>query len=184
MSQSKAVQSFEGHIPKLAEGVFIHPRATVIGQVSLGRDVSVWPGAVIRGDMHWIRVGDRSNVQDNAVIHVTHASENFNPDGWPTDIGNDVVIGHRAVLHGCKVEDRVLVGIGAILNDGVHVESEVIIGAGAVVPPGKRLASGFVYVGNPAIASRPLKEAERNFLRYSPQKYIELKNQYLAEQDY
>ena len=177
------VRSFNGITPKLARGVYIDSNATVIGDVELGEDVSVWPGAVIRGDMHYIRVGNRSNVQDNAVLHITHASENFNPDGFPLTIGEDVIIGHSAVLHGCTVHNRVLIGIGAIVNDGAVVEGDVIIGAGAVVPPGKTLRSGYVYVGNPAKQLRPLSDSERRFLPYSPQNYIKLKNQYLEEQD-
>lgn len=181
MSHQNKVESFSGKSPDLAKGVYIHPSATVIGDVTLGQDVSVWPGSVIRGDMMGIRIGNRSNVQDNAVLHTTHASEKFNPDGFPLTIGEDVVIGHKAVLHGCTVQDRVLIGIGAILNDGVVVESDVIVGAGSLVPPGKRLESGYVYAGNPAKQMRPLKEEEMSFLRYSPQNYIKLKNQYLED---
>jgi carbonic anhydrase/acetyltransferase-like protein (isoleucine patch superfamily) len=155
--------------------------ATVIGDAVLGDDVSVWPGAVIRGDMHSIRVGDRSNVQDNAVLHITHASD-YNPGGWPLAIGDDVVIGHSAVVHGCRIGNRVLVGIGAIVNDGAVVEDDVIIGAGCVVPPGKMLASGFVYVGNPCRQLRPLTQEERMFFTYSAANYVKLKDEYLTEQ--
>lgn len=175
------VHSFRGVTPTLGERVYIAPTATVIGDVVLGDDVSVWPGAVVRGDMHFIRVGARSNVQDNAVLHITHASD-YNPGGWPLVIGEDVVIGHRAVLHGCRVGDRVLVGIGSIVNDGAVVEDEVIIGAGCVVPPGKTLSSGFIYVGNPYRQLRPLTDRERAFFTYSPANYVKLKDEYLAEQ--
>lgn len=177
------IRAFNGINPKLGNAVFIDPNATVIGEVELGEDVSVWPGAVIRGDMHWIKIGARSNVQDNAVIHTTHASEEFNPAGFPTLIGEDVTIGHSAVLHGCTIEDRVLIGIGAIINDGVTVKSGTMVGAGSVVPPGKTLEGGYVYIGNPAKPLRKLNEGETKFLSYSPQNYIKLKNQYLAEQD-
>jgi carbonic anhydrase/acetyltransferase-like protein (isoleucine patch superfamily) len=181
MSHHNQVEAFRGQSPQMGKGVFIHKAATVIGDVHLGEDVSVWPGAVIRGDMMGIRIGDRSNVQDNAVLHTTHASEKYNPDGFPLTIGEDVVIGHKAVLHGCKIQDRILIGIGAILNDGVVVECDVIVGAGTLVPPGKHLESGYVYAGNPARQMRPLKDEEKSFLRYSPQNYIKLKNQYLLE---
>ena len=177
------LRSFNGINPKLGQGVFIDVQATVIGEVELGADVSIWPGAVVRGDMHWIKIGDRSNVQDNAVIHTTHASEEFNPAGFPTLIGEDVTIGHSAVLHGCTIEDRVLIGIGAIINDGVTVKSGAMVGAGSVVPPGKTLEGGYVYIGNPAKPLRELNAGETKFLGYSPQNYIKLKNQYLAEQD-
>jgi carbonic anhydrase/acetyltransferase-like protein (isoleucine patch superfamily) len=176
-----SIRSFNGITPKLGERVYIDPASTVIGDVSLGDDVSVWPGAVLRGDMQPIKVGNRSNVQDSAVLHTTHASE-YNPGGWPLTIGDDVVIGHRAILHGCTVGSRILVGNGAIVNDGAVIEEEVIIGAGCVVPPGKRLASGYVYVGNPCRLLRPVTELERDFFRYSPDRYVKLKDQYLTEQ--
>ena len=169
-------------MPQLGERVYIDPDATVIGDVVLGDDVSVWPGAVIRGDMHSIRVGNRSNVQDNAVLHITHASK-YNPAGWPLTIGDDVVIGHRAILHGCTLGNQILVGNGAIVNDGATVEDQVIIGAGCLVPPGKTLQSGYVYVGNPCKQLRPVTDVEIKFFRYSPANYVKLKDQYLAEQD-
>lgn len=175
------LRSFGGITPKLGERVYVDAAATVIGNVDLGDDVSVWPGAVIRGDMHGIKVGQRSNVQDNAVLHITHASD-FNPEGWPLAIGDDVVIGHSAVVHGCTIGDRVLIGIGAIVNDGAVVEDEVIVGAGCLVPPKKTLESGYVYVGNPARKLRPVTDDERRFFKYSPANYVKLKDQYLGEQ--
>ncbi len=178
----RSIRAHKGIFPTLGERVYIDPAATVIGDVTLGDDVSVWPGAVVRGDMHSIRVGHRTNVQDNAVLHITHDSH-YNPGGWPLAIGDDVVIGHRAILHGCTVGNRVLVGIGSIVNDGVVVEDEVIIGAGCVVPPGKTLESGFVYVGNPCRQLRHITDQEREFFRYSPAHYVELKDLYLAEQE-
>ena len=176
-----SIRSHRGISPKLGQRVYVDPAATVIGDVSLGDDASVWPGAVIRGDMHSIAVGARSNVQDNAVLHITHASD-FNPKGWPLVIGDDVVIGHRAVLHGCTLGNRILVGNGAIVNDGAVVHDEVIIGAGCMVPPGKTLESGFVYVGNPCKQMRPLTDSEKTFFTYSPANYVKLKDQYLLEQ--
>jgi len=178
---ANSLRTFNGITPKLGKNVFIDASAVVIGDVVLGDDVSVWPCAVIRGDMHYIRVGSRTSVQDNAVLHITHASENFNPEGFPLNIGEDVTIGHAAVLHGCTIGNRVLIGIGAIVNDGAEIEDDVILGAGALVPPGKKLPSGYVYVGNPVKQLRPLTEDERSFLPYSPQNYIKLKNQYLQE---
>ena len=175
-----SIRSHGGIYPNLGLRVYVDLAATVIGNVSLGDDVSVWPGAVIRGDMHSITVGARSNIQDNAVLHITHASD-FNPAGWPLSIGEDVVIGHRAILHGCTLGNRILVGNGAIVNDGVIVEDEVIIGAGCIVPPGKTLPSGFVYVGNPCKQLREVSEKEKTFFSYSPANYVKLKNQYLLE---
>jgi carbonic anhydrase/acetyltransferase-like protein (isoleucine patch superfamily) len=176
-----SLRSYKGVTPRLGQRVYVDPAATVIGDVTLGNDVSVWPGAVIRGDMHWIRVGNRSNVQDNAVLHITHPSD-YNPGGWPLAIGDDVVVGHRAILHGCTVGDRVLIGNGAIVNDGAVIEDEVIIGAGCVIPPEKTIASGFVYVGNPYRQLREVTEQEREFFRYSPANYVKLKDEYLADQ--
>lgn len=177
---AQSIRSYKGITPILGERVYIDPAATVIGDVTLGDDVSVWPGAVIRGDMHKITIGARSNVQDNAVLHITHASD-YNPGGWPLTIGEDVIIGHRALLHGCTLKNRILVGNGAIVNDGAIVEEEVILGAGCIVPPGKRLQSGFVYVGNPCKQLRPVTESEQRFFAYSPLNYVKLKDQYLAE---
>lgn len=174
------LRTFKHHTPSLGQRVFVDPTAVVIGDVSLGEDSSVWPGAVIRGDMHRIRVGARTSVQDRAVLHITHASD-FNPNGWPLIIGDDVTIGHGACLHGCTVGDRVLVGISSTVLDGAVVEDEVIIGAGALVPPGKTLESGYLYIGSPCKQARPLKDSERRFFKYSAQNYVKLKDEYLAE---
>ncbi|MGH8494444.1 MAG: gamma carbonic anhydrase family protein [Moraxellaceae bacterium] len=175
-----AIRSHKGIQPQLAESVFVDPTAVIIGDVVIGRDSSVWPYAIIRGDMHRIRIGERVSVQDGSVLHITHASA-YNPDGYPLTIGNDVTIGHQATLHGCTVHDRVLIGMKAMVMDGAVVESEVILGAGAVVPPGKVLASGFVYVGSPAKAARPITEKERTYFTYTAANYAKLKNEYLAE---
>jgi len=178
---SHSIRSHNGSTPQLGARVYVDPAATILGDLVLGDDVSVWPGAVVRADMHRIRIGARSNVQDNAVLHITHAGE-YNPAGFPLEIGADVTIGHSAILHGCTVHDRALIGIGAIVLDGAVVESEVMVGAGCMVPPGKTLESGSVYVGNPARRLRPLSADERRFLTYSPQNYVALKNIYLREQ--
>ena len=177
-----SIRSHNGVSPTLSEGVYIDRSATVIGEVYLGEDSSVWPGAVIRGDMHSISIGARSNIQDNAVLHITHSSS-FNPKGWPLKIGEDVIVGHSAIVHGCDIGDRVLVGNGAIINDGVIVEQEVIVGSGCVVPPGKTLKSGFVYVGNPYKKLRKITPDERNFFTYSAANYVKLKNTYLAQRN-
>lgn len=173
------LRSWQGVSPRLGERVYIDPQCMVLGNVELGDDCSVWPMAVIRGDMHRIRIGARSSVQDGSVLHITHASD-FNPDGFPLTIGEEVTIGHKAVLHGCTLGNRILVGMGAIVMDGAVVEDEVIIAAGAVVPPGKRLESGHVYAGNPARALRSLKDSERRFFPYTAGNYVKLKDQYLA----
>jgi carbonic anhydrase/acetyltransferase-like protein (isoleucine patch superfamily) len=136
--------------------------------------------AVVRGDMHRIRIGARTSVQDGAVLHITHAGP-FNEDGWPLTIGDDVTIGHGAMLHGCTLGSRILVGIGATILDGAVVEDEVVIGAGTLVPPGKTLQSGFMYMGAPARQARPLSDKERAFFRYTAGNYAKLKDQHRAE---
>ncbi|WLQ13021.1 gamma carbonic anhydrase family protein [Hahella aquimaris] len=174
------VRTYQGITPTQGERVFIDPTAVVIGDVHLGDDCSVWPTAVIRGDMHRIRIGARTSVQDGSVLHITHAGP-FNPDGYPLLIGEDVTIGHKAILHGCTLENRILVGMGAIIMDGAHVESDVVIAAGTLVPPGKRLESGYLYVGAPAKQARPLNDKEKNFFRYTAANYVKLKDQHVQE---
>lgn len=177
---SSALRRYQGISPQLGERVYIDPASVVIGDVVLGDDCSVWPMTVIRGDMHRIRIGARTSVQDGSVLHITHASD-FSPDGFPLTIGDDVTIGHKAILHGCTLGSRILVGMGAIVMDGAVVEDEVIIAAGAVVTPGKHLESGYVYAGNPAKALRPLKDKERAFFPYTAGNYVKLKDRFLAE---
>lgn len=179
MNSSTSGRSFDTIAPTLGKDVYIDPFASVIGDVHLGDDVSVWPFASIRGDMHKIRIGARTSVQDNAILHITHASD-YNPDGWPLIIGEDVTIGHGVCLHGCIVGSRVLLGIGSIILDGAVIEDEVVIGAGSLVPPRKTLERGHLYLGNPAKPVRRLTDNEIAFFRYSAQNYIDLKNKYLA----
>ncbi len=174
------VRSFQGHQPQFGQRVMIDPTSVVIGDVVLGDDVSVWPMTVIRGDMHRIRVGARTSIQDGSVLHITHAGP-YNPDGHPLHIGDDVTIGHKALLHGCTVGNRVLVGMGAIIMDGAVVEDDVVIAAGCLVPPGKRLESGHLYVGSPARKARPLSEKEMSYFTYTAANYVKLKDQHLEE---
>ncbi|GHB31607.1 gamma carbonic anhydrase family protein [Salinicola rhizosphaerae] len=173
------IRTFQGVTPSLGERVFVDETSVVLGDVALGDDCSVWPMASIRGDVHRIRVGARTSLQDNCVLHCTHASD-FNPGGFPLVIGSEVTVGHQATLHGCTVGDRVLIGMGAIVLDGAVIESEVIVAAGALVPPGKTLESGHVYAGNPARALRELKPEERAFFAYSAANYVKLKDQHLT----
>ncbi len=180
MTNCKSIRTFKGKQPRSGERVFIDEAAVVIGDVTLGDDVSVWPCAVVRGDMHEIRIGARTSVQDNAVLHITHASD-FNPGGWPLTIGEDVIIGHGACLHGCTIGSRVLIGIGATVLDGAVVEDDVVIAAGTLVPPGKTLKSGHLYVGSPCKEARPLKDSEMRFFTYSAGNYVKLKDDYLKE---
>jgi carbonic anhydrase/acetyltransferase-like protein (isoleucine patch superfamily) len=179
-ANTPSVRTFNKISPTLGDKVFIDPAAVVIGDVHLGDNASVWPGAIIRGDMHRIRIGARTNVQDGSVLHITHANQS-NETGYPLTIGDDVTIGHSVNLHGCTIGNRVLVGIGSTVLDGVVIEEEVVIGAGTLVPPGKTLKSGFMYMGSPCKAIRPLKDAEKRFFSYSSQNYVDLKNEYLNQ---
>jgi carbonic anhydrase/acetyltransferase-like protein (isoleucine patch superfamily) len=169
---------YRGVHPTLERGVYIDPTALVVGDVVLGEDASIWPMAVVRGDVNYIRIGARSNVQDGSVLHVTRPYPGSDA-GWPLIVGEDVVIAHSVTLHGCVIGNRVLVGIGAIVLDGAVVEDEVMIAAGTVVPPGKRLESGGLYMGNPARRARDLTDAERARIPVMAGFYIDLKNEYL-----
>jgi len=169
------IRNFETHVPQLQQNVFVDKTALVSGQVSIGENSSIWPMAVLRGDIQTINIGKRSNIQDGAVLHVTHASDySSDAKGFPLQIGDDVTIGHNAVLHGCTIQSRSLIGMGAIVLDGAVVESEVIVGAGSLVPPYKILESGYLWLGSPVKKVRALKDKEKAFLAYSAQHYVKL----------
>ena len=175
---AQPINSFKGISPTLGKNVYVDGSARIVGDVVLGDDASIWPLVAARGDVNKIRIGARSNVQDGSVLHVTRKSSQ-NPEGFPLIIGEDVTVGHKCMLHGCQLGDRILVGMGAIIMDGVVVEDDVFIGAGTLVPPNKRLESGYLYVGNPMQKKRPLKESELAFLKQSAVNYVVLKNEYL-----
>jgi len=174
------LRSFKGIAPRLGARVYVDPAATVIGDVELGDDASIWPGAVARGDVHYIRIGARSNVQDGAVIHVTHDGP-YTPGGFPTLIGEDVTIGHGAVVHACTIEDCCLIGMHATVLDGATVKKYGFVGAGAVIPPGKIVGERELWLGNPARMVRLLSDAQVEALYYSAANYVRLKDTYLAE---
>ena len=176
-----ALRPFNNSQPHLGERVFIDPACIVIGDVVIGDDSSIWPGTIIRGDVNHIRIGARSNIQDGTVIHVSHSGPNGKPIGYPTLIGDDVTIGHGAIIHACSIGDACLIGMGAIVLDGAVVEKNGFVGAGAVIPPGKTVASGELWLGNPAKFVRNLKEKEIEQLYYSAAHYVRLKDMYLSE---
>lgn len=173
-----ATRAFKNKQPNVGKQVYIDPTAVVIGDVSIGDDVSIWPTCVVRGDVESISIGAGSNVQDGSVLHVSHAGD-YSPTGHKLIIGEGVTIGHRAVVHGCTIGKNCLIGIGAIVMDGAELGDYVMLGAGALVPPGKKLESGYLYVGAPARQVRELNDSEKAFLEYSYQHYIQLKNEYL-----
>ena len=175
-----AVSTYLDSAPRLAEGVFIHASAQVIGDVSVGADSSVWCNAVVRGDVNQIVVGRATSIQDLAMCHVTHKSA-AKPYGSPLVIGDYVTVGHAAILHGCTIGDECLIGMGCIVMDDVVIEPRVMLGAGGLVPPGKRLEGGWLYVGRPVEAVRRLSEAEIAFLRYSAEHYVRLKNSHAGD---
>lgn len=160
--------------------VYVDPAAQVIGDVVLGEDVSIWPFAVVRGDVNFIRIGARSNVQDGAVIHVSHDGPHARRGGFATVIGEDVTIGHRAIIHACQIADACLVGMGAVVLDGAVIEQHGFLGAGALLPPGKRVGAGEMWLGNPARCVRSLSDAEIAALFYSAGHYVKLKDEYLT----
>ncbi len=180
-ANEKNIYRFMNERPKLGARVFIDDKASVTGSVVLGDDVSIWPMTVIRGDVNSIRIGDRSNIQDGCVLHVTHEGP-WQPDGLPLVIGNDVTVGHGAILHACTIGDRCLVGMGAIVMDGAVLEPDSMVAGGAVVTPGKVVPSGTLWRGNPARQARDLTDQEIKNQAYSAHHYVRLKDFYLAEQ--
>lgn len=160
------IRTLNGHAPALGPGAFVHDAAEVIGRVRLGAWASVWPGAVIRGDVEDIEVGDESNVQDGAVLHAD--------EGLPCRLGNRVTIGHRACVHGCVLEDEVVVGIGAIVLNGARVGAGSVIGAGAVVPEGAEIPPGSLALGIPAKVVRPTTPEERGRFLDGAARYVEM----------
>ena len=166
-----------GVYPQLAPGAWVHPRATVIGEVALGQDASVWPGAVIRGDVNSIAIGDATNIQDGSVLHVSHKTP-ANPDGGALVIGARVTVGHTAILHACTLSDECLIGMGSIILDRAVVQKHVLLGAGSLVPEGKVLESGYLYLGRPAKRVRALTEEEIAYFNYSARHYVALARSY------
>lgn len=165
------LQAFLGKTPTLGAEVFVADSAVVIGDVTLGAEASVWYGTVVRGDVHAIRIGRGTNIQDNCVVHVTR-------DTAPTHIGDWVTIGHGAILHGCRIADRVLIGMGAVVLDDAEVGSDSLVGAGSLVPPGKSYPPRSLVLGNPARVVRPLRPDEIAALQRSATDYIELARQH------
>ncbi len=175
-----SIERYKNSLPDIHASAYVHPRASVIGDVTIGADSSIWPMAVLRGDVNQIRIGARVSVQDGTVIHVTHRHP-ARPAGHGVVIGDDVTIGHRAVLHGCRIGSRCLIGIGAILLDGAVLHDQVLLGAGSLVTEGKELEGGYLYLGSPARRIRSLTEEEINYFAYAAAHYVKLKNDYKSK---
>ncbi len=166
-----SIHSYQGRWPSLGARVFLAPGAHLVGDVTLGDDVSFWFHTAARGDVNFIRIGARTNIQDGTVLHVSYLTH-------PLVIGEGVVVGHQAVLHGCTVEDGALIGIGARVLDGAVVEQGAQIGAGAVVAPGHRITAGHLALGIPARVVRPLREEETRRIAETVDRYAALKEHY------
>lgn len=173
----KNIRSFEDYIPQLADSVFVDESAVVTGNVSIGEDSSIWPCCSVRGDIHSISIGARSNIQDGSILHVTHDSE-YAPGGNKLTVGDDVTVGHNVVLHACTVEDLCLIGMGSIVLDGAVVQSGAMVGAGSLVPPNKVLEGGYMWLGSPVKKIRELTDNEKAFLEYSARHYVKLKDRH------
>lgn len=165
--------SAKGFTPNVDESCFIAPSADVIGQVVVEEDANIWYNTVVRGDVEPITIGKSTNVQDLSVIHTSK--------GYPASIGQGVTIGHRAICHGCTIEDDVLIGMGSIILDGAYIESNVIVGAGSLVPPKKRIPSGSLVMGSPAKVVRTLTEEEIESIKQSARGYVELSQHYKSK---
>ncbi|MCP4431283.1 MAG: gamma carbonic anhydrase family protein [Gammaproteobacteria bacterium] len=171
------LKQFDAVNPRIAGSAYIDESAVVIGDVVIGEDSSVWPITAIRGDVNIIRIGHSTNIQDGSVLHGSHASE-FHPDGAELHIGNQVTVGHKALLHGCRIGNQCLIGMGSIVMDNAIVEDRVMIGSGSLVTPGKVLESGYMYIGSPARKTRALSEREIESMIYTANYYVSLKNRY------
>ena len=168
------IKSFQDKTPHLGKNVYISETAAVIGDVILGDDVSIWFGAVIRGDMHFIRVGSRSNIQDNAVVHVTTAVSS-------THIGSGVTVGHGAIIHGCTIENDCMIGMGAIVMDDAVIGAGSLVGAGALIPPNMKVPPKSLVVGMPGKVVRGVNNEEYKMILERPQEYIDLATIHLCE---
>ncbi len=173
------IRNFNNLQPAIHSTCFIDETALVLGDVEMGEDSSIWPFTVARGDVNSIKIGSNTNIQDNSVLHVTHDGP-YNPGGYDLVIGNKVTVGHRVILHGCRVADSCLIGMGAIIMDGAVIEPQSLIAAGSLVPPNKHLESGYLWMGSPVKKIRALTAEEIESIDYSSKNYVKLKNQHLT----
>ena len=173
------ILEYRGEKPKIGKNCWIAKSADVIGEVEMGEDVSIWFGCVVRGDVHYIKIGDRTNIQDLSMIHVTHYTKSDKSDGYPTIIGSDVTVGHRVMLHGCTIEDGCLIGMSATILDGAVIGKESIVGAGSLVTKNKKFPPRSLILGSPAKVVRTLSDEEVKELYDSAKRYVKFKNEYI-----
>lgn len=169
------IKSFKDKSPIIHENCFIAETANVVGEVNIGANSNIWYNVVIRADMNYVKIGENTNIQDNSVVH--------NAEKFPTIIGDNVTVGHSAVIHACTIGNNTLIGMGAIVLDGAEVGEETIIGAGALVAPGKKIPSGVLAVGSPAKVVRELTEEEKEGLKKSASNYVELSKHHMVSQE-
>ncbi len=174
-----SIRNYKEHSPQLAKNCFIDESAQVIGKVDIGENTSVWPLVTIRGDVNTISIGKNTNIQDNSVLHVTHEHPASPPGGYPLQIGDNVTIGHGVILHGCRIGNQCLIGMGSSVLDGAVIEDNVLVAAGSLVAQNKKVSSGYLWMGRPAKPIRELTEEEMQWLKYSAQHYVKLKDDYL-----
>ncbi len=167
------IRNFENKLPKVAKTAYVDESALVIGDVTIGEETSIWPMSVVRGDIHSIHIGARTNIQDGCVLHVTHDSE-YKPGGAPLKVGDDVTVGHQVILHACTIGNRCLIGMGSIIMDDAVIEDGALIGAGSLVNSGKQVEGGYLWLGRPVKRIRPLSDNEKAYLQYSAAHYVEL----------
>lgn len=172
------IHKFKDILPNIGEKTWIAPSADVIGDVSIGTDCSIWFGCVVRGDVHYVTIGDRTNIQDLSMVHVTHYKKEDKSDGNPTIIGNDVTIGHRVMLHGCTIEDACLIGMSATILDGAVIGKESIVGAGSLVTKNKIFPPRSLIMGSPAKLVKELSDGEVKELYASASRYVKFKEDY------
>ena len=172
-----AIRAYQDKIPKVGDGTFVDDSALVLGDVTLGSDCSIWPMSVARGDVNKITIGNRSNIQDGSVLHVTHPHKTM-PEGYALNVGDNVTVGHKVILHGCTVSDNCLIGMGAIIMDGALIHPYALLGAGSLVSPGKELEGGYLWLGSPVKKIRLLTDEELKWIDYSATHYVDLKNKH------
>ena len=166
------LKKFNNFYPILGSDVYISDNSIVIGNVSLGNEVNIWFGSVLRGDMNYIKIGDRTNIQDNSVVHIT-------ADTSPTNIGSGVTIGHGAIIHGCRIEDDCMIGMGSIIMDDSVIGKGSLVGAGALVPPNMKIPSRSLVLGSPGKVIREVSNEEYNMIIERPEEYIKLAKEYI-----